>query len=493
MLSKKNTQEYMRKTERDHFEFTIRKLSVGVVSVLLGFIFGTGMYANQGLVVHADVTSANTTTKTASTTSDSRSASSSTATSTLLATDSSAVQTSTASDTSTQTSVASEPTNSTTTHTQQSYADKEYGSYGPTNSVPTTDATKKADVDGDNQITTIYEANGYVPHTKTTVEKNLPIENNPDKNCIGTKTTTQYTDEVDLNAKSVMDTNLDDFSNNGYLEKVKNPNNHPNAYTNKTDNTTNFGPANLEVQHWQSGKNNATTAQYWRIVFGSDYAINNAVMTVTLPYSNVTASNATDWLVDRYYNITTNGNNIYTNKLTPKSLGIVNNIATITFGDIPAGSAYAIIFTKTFDTPQNFSNDLKVTSAHISGTWKSDELTSESKYISSSKTTPTITWTDQVCLIPAAPSTPSSVTPSGRMITLANATDSVTTNEIGKSITVVPEHDKATSKHVAQISEKKLPQTGEDESSFASVIGLILLGCLGILSALGLCKGKEVK
>ena len=110
MLSKKNTQEYMRKTERDHFEFTILKLSVGVVSVLLGFIFGTGMYANQGLVVHADVTSANTTTKTAS----------------------------------------------TTTHTQQSYADKEYGSYGPTNSVPTTDATKKADVDGDNQITTIY-------------------------------------------------------------------------------------------------------------------------------------------------------------------------------------------------------------------------------------------------------------------------------------------------------------------------------------------------
>ncbi|MEM5031309.1 hypothetical protein AAEZ42_00465 [Limosilactobacillus fermentum] len=81
------------------------------------------------------------------------------------------MQTSTASDTSTQTSGASEPTNSTTTHTQQSYADKEYGSYGPTNSVPTTDATKKADVDGDNQITTIYEANGYVPHTKTTVEK----------------------------------------------------------------------------------------------------------------------------------------------------------------------------------------------------------------------------------------------------------------------------------------------------------------------------------
>lgn len=290
--------------------------------------------------------------------------------------------------------------------TTQSYADKTYGSYGDTTSVPVTDTTKKADTDGDGQITSIHETNGYVSHTTTTVEKNVPLEDHPDDDCTGTKTTTKYTDDVDLNAKSVMDTNLDDYSNNGYLEKVKNPNNHPNAYTNTTATTTNAGPANLEVQHWQNGTNNATKAQYWRVVFGSDYAISNAVMTVTLPYSDVTTSNATDWLVDRYYNAVTNGNNTYTNKLTPTSIKIINNIATITFGDIPAGSAYAIIFTKLFDIPQDFSNDLKITSAHISGTWKSDELTSESRYINSSKTTPTIAWSDQVCPIPEKPTKP---------------------------------------------------------------------------------------
>ncbi|WP_239761215.1 hypothetical protein, partial [Mammaliicoccus sp. N-M51] len=84
-------------------------------------------------------------------------------------------------------------------------------------------------------------------------------------------------------------TNLDDYSNNGFQEKVKNPNNHPNA----TD-THNYGPGNLEVHHWQSGPNEATTAQNWRIVFGTDYAIDNAVMRVTLPYDNVTTSDASD-------------------------------------------------------------------------------------------------------------------------------------------------------------------------------------------------------
>ena len=141
MLSKKNTQEYMRKTERNHFKFNIRKLSVGVVSVLLGFIFGTGMYANQGLVVHAAATSANTATKTASTTSDSRytsdattsaasnatsaqtseaseaGAGSSTSTSTAASATSSATQTSTANATSAKTSEASETSAGSSTST----------------------------------------------------------------------------------------------------------------------------------------------------------------------------------------------------------------------------------------------------------------------------------------------------------------------------------------------------------------------------------------
>lgn len=105
-----------------------------------------------------------------------------------------------------------------------------------------------------------------------------------------------------------MDTNLDDYSNNGYIEKVKNPNNHPNA----TD-KENFGPGNLEVQHWQDGPNEATTAQYWRAVFATDHAINNAELRVTLPYEDVTKEDVTDWVVNRYYPaVSNNGTSYYT-------------------------------------------------------------------------------------------------------------------------------------------------------------------------------------
>ncbi|PNY22465.1 hypothetical protein ASN88_00459 [Streptococcus parauberis] len=358
----------------------------------------------------------------------------------------------------------------------QSYADKTYGSYGDTTSVPVTDTTKKAVTDGDGQITSIHETNGYVSHTTTTVEKDVPLEDYPDDDCTGTKTTTKYTDEVDLNAKSVMDTNLDDYSNNGYLEKVKNPNNHPNAYTNLTATTTNAGPANLEVQHWQNGTNNATKSQYWRVVFGSDYAINNAVMTVTLPYSDVTTSNATDWLVDRYYNAVTNSNNIYTNKLNPISIEIINNIATITFGDIPAGSAYAIVFTKLFNTPQDFSNNLKMTSAHISGTWKSDDLTGESKYINSSKTAPTITWSDQVCLLPEKPTKPSKPTeptnPSTPEQPILPSTP--TSSKIQKNgITPTSLHTVNTNS-VNKEKTTSLPTTGDSKVEISSLIGFVL-------------------
>ena len=64
MLSRKNTQEYAKKMERHHFSFAIRKLNIGVASVLLGFGFGLGLYANQGTVAHADTTPATTVTTT---------------------------------------------------------------------------------------------------------------------------------------------------------------------------------------------------------------------------------------------------------------------------------------------------------------------------------------------------------------------------------------------------------------------------------------------
>lgn len=53
-MSKNNSQEIMRKMAKQHQRFGLRKLSVGVASVLLGttFIFGSG------LVAHADETTA---------------------------------------------------------------------------------------------------------------------------------------------------------------------------------------------------------------------------------------------------------------------------------------------------------------------------------------------------------------------------------------------------------------------------------------------------
>ena len=75
MLSRKNTQEYAKKMERYHFSFAIRKLSIGVASVLLGFGFGLGLCASQGTVAYADTTPATAVATTAQTTSAGSSAS----------------------------------------------------------------------------------------------------------------------------------------------------------------------------------------------------------------------------------------------------------------------------------------------------------------------------------------------------------------------------------------------------------------------------------
>ncbi|EKK0954714.1 peptidase, partial [Enterococcus faecalis] len=284
---------------------------------------------------------------------------------------------------------------------QKSYAEKKYDNV-QMNSEPVTESNIKKDKDKDGQLTYFKENNGYVPKTDEVTEKHIPTGNGE---CVGDKTTKSYTDEVDLNAKSVMDTNLDDYSNNGYLEKVRNPNNHPKIDSSNSDENL-YGPGNLEVQHWQSGSNESTTIQNWRIVFATDYAINNAILTVTLPYDNVTLTNVTDWVINQYYPAVTNNNNLYTNHLVPLDISFNGNIATINFGNIVGYSAFGMVFSKKFDTPQDFSNDLKVTAARVTGTWKSDELTADSKYIKSSKTEPSIIWTNEVCPIPTDPDKP---------------------------------------------------------------------------------------
>ena len=351
---------------------------------------------------------------------------------------------------------------------QKSYAEKKYENV-QMNSEPTNDSNINKDTDNDGKLTYFKEVNGYVPKIDEIIEKNVPRGNGE---CIGDKITKSYTDEVDLNAKSVMDTNLDDYSNNGYLEKVKNPNNHSSTDSSNTDEDL-YGPGNLEVQHWQNGPNDATKTQNWRVVFATDYAINNAVLTVTLPYDNVSVTNVTDWVINRYYPAVTNNNNIYTNYLVPLDISFNGNVATINFGNIVGYSAFGMIFSKTFDVPQDFSKDLKVTSARVIGTWKSDELNADSKYIKSSKTEPSIIWQNEVCPIPIDPETPETPETPSKMNVAENQTRITSlSNKVNNNL-IEKNTVKATKSH----NGDTLPKTGESKSTIFSVIGgIILLG-----------------
>lgn len=189
-------------------------------------------------------------------------------------------------------------------------------------------------------------------------------------------------DKVNLNASAKIDTRLKDYSNNGYTEKIINENNH--SITTETEKKAAeklSGPGNLEVQHWQDGPNESTKQQHWRFVFATDYAIQNGKITVKLPYElkdNYTIEDTTDWLVNRYYPAVT-GKKFYSdlnvvNKDTYKSkIQIDGDNLTIDVGDIPARTAFSFTVHKKFDTPQDFSNDIKEASINVSGNWRLDE------------------------------------------------------------------------------------------------------------------------
>ena len=189
-------------------------------------------------------------------------------------------------------------------------------------------------------------------------------------------------DKVNLNASAKIDTRLKDYSNNGYTEKITNENNH--SITTETEKKAAeklSGPGNLEVQHWQDGPNESTKQQHWRFVFATDYAIQNGKITVKLPYElkdNYTIEDTTDWLVNRYYPAVT-GKKFYSdlnvvNKDTYKSkIQIDGDKLTIDVGDIPARTAFSFTVHKKFDTPQDFSNDIKEASINVSGNWRLDE------------------------------------------------------------------------------------------------------------------------
>ena len=93
-------------------------------------------------------------------------------------------------------------------------------------------------------------------------------------------------DKVNLNASAKIDTRLKDYSNNGYTERIINPNNH--SITTETEKKAAeklSGPGNLEVHHWQDGSNESTKQQHWRFVFATDYAIQNGKITGCIIFS----------------------------------------------------------------------------------------------------------------------------------------------------------------------------------------------------------------
>lgn len=268
----------------------------------------------------------------------------------------------------------------------------------------------QADLDASGYTQTV---NGYIAHQSESVTTTT-AEDTPQGKMTCTETTRPYTDEVDLNAKSVMDTELTDYSNNGYLEKVRNCNNHSNVSAEDS------GPGNLEVQHWQDGVNSSTTQQNWRIAFATDYAINDATMTVVLPEDGYVYSDVTSWLLNKHYPAVSQGVTYYTSAIAPESITINGQIATIVLGDIPAGSVFGIQFTKTFDAPQDFSKDLKVASAHVSGIWDVSTMAGDEKYVKTSKSEPEYI-TGSCTLIPFESATPSGPTDSSGPATLSQA------------------------------------------------------------------------
>lgn len=62
MVSKNNNHLYDEKMNRTHFSFSLRKLNIGVASVLLGIGFGFGVVNHNETVAHADTTDTTATT-----------------------------------------------------------------------------------------------------------------------------------------------------------------------------------------------------------------------------------------------------------------------------------------------------------------------------------------------------------------------------------------------------------------------------------------------
>lgn len=236
--------------------------------------------------------------------------------------------------------------------------------------------------------------NGYVSKKKTTyrILGVIPVvdqkgeivldDNKQPMYCYNIERTVEFLKDFTMQAESIIDTKLNDYSNNGYLEKVFNDNNHghPKLDANEDgipDNIGLYGPGNIEVQHWQDGPNEATKKQTWRFVFANDYSVANGKLTLTLPYeiTKDAISDATTWLTDRYYPAV--GGAKYSNVNTLLKINILDRISVegnkvvLDLSDLilPSRTAFALQIAKVFEKPQDFSKELKKAQMKFEGQW----------------------------------------------------------------------------------------------------------------------------
>ncbi|MCQ9352493.1 hypothetical protein NQ015_05665 [Corynebacterium sp. 153RC1] len=196
-----------------------------------------------------------------------------------------------------------------------------------------------------------FDANGQ------TVDKNGAVQNT----CM-----------VDWTATSINDPDLNNYSNNGYLSKVKNSLNHKNSGGQEE-------PGNFELQHWVSQNRDS---DFWRFVFSTQHRILNPGQTLTLtaelPSEGYTAdTSATEWLVTRYYggseDVRASSLDLPEQQPLKATVTVTGKTLTAVFHNnstdaIEANSAIAIVASKAYASSQELLATPRIVTSHITGT-----------------------------------------------------------------------------------------------------------------------------
>ncbi len=163
------------------------------------------------------------------------------------------------------------------------------------------------------------------------------------------------TDNCNVNwyAQSFMDTDIADYQNTGYLYKV-------------AKNHTATDPGVFEVQHWMSG-----STLFWRIPVATDYAIDNAKITVNLPaeFNYTVSPNGYDYVNDPrvmpgvYPNLVT----VTPGMITPTATGVEINLGNLATGIRSPGVLISGTVPASMNSHDTFYLDATLTGTYIQG------------------------------------------------------------------------------------------------------------------------------